>query len=148
MSRYATWNDLVKRYPKGAAASTNQDMDEAYIVPAEDEVDARVSAVATVPFTAPIPGLIKSLTIDVAYYKLTIRSPESKSLGEYLYGKDGKGGIFGQIADGTVEVQADITSNGAWIDKEYHSRFGPDCPDNWQPDSDAIVDAINERSDD
>lgn len=148
-NRYATWEQLVRRYPAAAKASSDQDMSDAYIAPAEAEVDSRLASRYTVPFTT-VPDLVRSLTIDVAYYKLTIRSDESKRLGEYLYGKDGDGGIFGAIRDGKVVVDASATPtpNAAWVDKEYHSRFGPDNPEDWQPDTDALSDAADERSDD
>jgi hypothetical protein len=121
-------------------------MSEGYIDPAEDEVDARLSVRYTVPFTSPIPGMVKSLSIDVAYYKLSIRSEESEKLGEYLYGKDGKGGIFGQIVSGVVQIDQSLPQpNSAWVDKEYTTRFGPDSEVNWRPDSDSIVDAENDR---
>lgn len=145
MSRYVTWADLVKRYPAAAKASADQDMTDAYINPAEDEVDARLSVRYTVPFTT-IPGMVKSLSIDVAYYKLSIRSEESERLGVYLYGKDGDGGIFGQIVDGTINVDQSLPQpNSAWVDKEYTSRFGPDNEIDWRPDSDSIIDAQDER---
>jgi phage gp36-like protein len=142
VSRYASWEDLIKRYPNAAKASANADMDEAYISPAEAEVDLRLSAVNTVPFTAPVPAMIQSLTIDVAYYKLTMRSKESKSLQEYLYGKDG---IFAALLAGRIKIDTTTLGNSAWIDKEYHSRFGVDDPINWSIDSDAVVDITDER---
>lgn len=146
MSRYVTWGDLVKRYPNVAKTSADADMTDAYIDPAEDEVDARVSVRYTVPFTAPIPGLIKSLSLDVAYYKLTIRSEESKSLGEYLYGKNCCGGIFEKIANGLIKVDQSLPQpNSAWVDKEYTSRFGPDNDIFWRPDIDSLIDAKDDR---
>lgn len=149
MSRYATWTDLVKRYSNAARASADLDMDEAYISPAEDEVDLRLSAVASVPFSAPAPGIVKSLVIDVAYFKLSIRSEETERLGEYLYGSDGKGGIFGLILSGAVKIDPTLaTPNAASVDRDYHTRFGNDDPVNWRVDSDALADDAEAREDD
>jgi hypothetical protein len=145
MSRYVTWEDLVRRYPAAAKASADDDMTQAIIDPAEAEVDMRLAKVTTTPFTAPIPDIVKSLSIDVAYYKLKIFSKEAEPLGRYLYGTDGKSGIFGQIVDGTVIVDATSTPNAAWIDAEYTSRFGPDDPINWEPDPDSYTDAEGAR---
>lgn len=143
MSRYATWENLVQRYPSASKASANADMDEAFISPAEAEIDWRLGGKVTTPFTAPIPELIKSLTIDVAFYKLTMRTKESKTLHDYLYGCEC--GIFPLILAGKIPLTASTAGNSAWVDKEYSSRFGVDDPINWQPDCDSIVDANEER---
>lgn len=148
MSRYATYQDVAKRYPAAVKAFQDADFESGYLTPAEDEVDGRLAALYTVPFTAPIPGLVKSLAIDVAYYKLTMRSKESESLRIYLYGKDGDGGIFGSILSGDVVIDTTATPNAASLDKSYHTRFGPDDPINWRPDTDSLIDVCQERADD
>lgn len=54
--------------PVGSAATLGVDQLQQVISEAQAEVDGRLRPRYVVPFTAPVPGLVQSLTVDIAAY--------------------------------------------------------------------------------
>lgn len=143
MGRYINWADVTGRYSdfaKGPDASQA----EAYFVPhAEAEVDGRLAAKYTVPFS-PAPYLVKDLCIDLAYVKATARQEGSKLIAESIDKRfkdilDGK--LLLTNSDGVVARTGDM----AWASNSYHSAFGFDGEQNWRVDSYQITDISDAR---
>lgn len=146
---YTTYEILVSKYPGIAGKVANPaELVGAFIPGAEAEINGYLAAKYTVPFTT-VPPLVQDLCTDLVYTKLTIRDPKlSEQVKKYYYER------IKAILAGTLSiVQTDGTTltneaSQALIDKEYHSRFGPDAPENWQPDSDELDDAEDARDGD
>lgn len=79
MGRYIDWKDVTNRYGDFATKGGANNNDQPFIAGAEDEIDGWLGSRYTVPFT-PVPGQVKDITIDIAYYKAIIRSKDSKSI--------------------------------------------------------------------
>jgi hypothetical protein len=143
MGRYITWADVTGRYndfAKGPEASTAE---LSFVPQAEAEVDGRLAVKYSVPFS-PAPYLVKDLSIDLAYYKATIRQESSKLIGEYLEKR------FQAIIDGTLILSNSLgtvgaVGNMAWASNSYRSSVGPDSEVNWSVDPQAIEDAQSAR---
>lgn len=131
MSRYISWNDVADRYPLAAKQAGGSDSVKTnYVNGAEAEVDARLGARYSTPFS-PVPELVRDLCIDLAYFKMVIGNPkQAKAIKDYLDDR------FKSIVDGTLvlTVSGTIvgTSERAWSDSQgYGSSFGVDAPENW-----------------
>lgn len=143
MGRYITWADVTAKYgdfAKGPDASIAGDH---HIPQSEAEVDGRLAPKYTVPFS-PAPYLVKDLSVDLAYYKATIRQEGSKAIKEYIDAR------FKAIIDGTLTLTTSdgvVASAGnlAWASNSYHSSFGLDSEVNWQVDTYAITDLQDRR---
>ena len=145
---YTTWEMIVGKYPGVAKNANSPEVALAFLPGAEGEINGRLAAKYTVPFS-PVPALIQDLCTDLVYAKLTIRDPKLSEIVMKYYDKRMEG-----LQDGTTllvySTGTTLTnaSNAATIDKDYHSVFGPDDAENWQPDTDALDDAEDVRSDD
>lgn len=133
MGRYIDWDDVADTYsdwPKSVSANTVGNL---WIQRAEDEVDGRLAPKYSVPFT-PVPGIVRDLSIDLAYYKLAFASEKGKALGETLKER------FEALLDGTMILTVSgsplATTNQPWsTHKDYPTQFGVDNPVNWLPSS-------------
>lgn len=138
MGRYITWADVTGRYTDFAKGPDATVANQWYVPQAEAEVDARLAVKYSVPFS-PAPYLVQDLSIDLAYYKATIRQESSKLLKEYIDER------FAALIDGTMVLTNSLgvvgaTGNFAWASNSYHSSFGLDGETNWNVDSQAIYD--------
>lgn len=138
MGRYILWSDVTARYNDFAKGPDASVAEAAFVPQAEAEVDGRLGVKYSVPFS-PAPYLVKDLTIDLAYYKATIRQESSKLIKEYIDQR------FEAIIDGTLVLSNSLgavagTGNFAWASNSYHSSSGLDSPVNWAVDSQAIYD--------
>lgn len=133
MGRYIKWDDVSNAYPDWAEAVSANSVGNLWIPRAEDEVDARLAPKYAVPFT-PVPGVVRDLCIDLAYFKLVFASEKGKALGEILKDR------FQSILDGDMV----ITTSGSQLDsgerswsthQEYPTQFGVDNPINWEVSS-------------
>lgn len=129
MTRYIKWDDVANSYPDWAKVVSANTVGNLWIPRAEDEVDARLAPAYTVPFT-PVPGVVRDLCIDLAYYKLAFASDKGKALGEILEAR------FKAILNGDMV----ITMSGALLDsgerawsthQDYPTAFGVDNENNW-----------------
>lgn len=136
MARYIQWNDVTDRYADAAKhAAGAESMKTNYINGAEDEVDARCAVRYTTPFT-PVPGIIRDLCVDLAYFKLTVkqRDPDEDSLKKYIDER------FEGILNGTILLTTSGTVLGAqeqaWSSgQDFSSSFGVDDVTNWSVSS-------------
>lgn len=133
MGRYINWNDVANSYPDWAKAASANSVGNLWIPRAEDEVDARLAPKYSVPFT-PVPGLVRDLAIDLAYYKLVFASDKGKALWDSLKER------FESILDGsmllTTSAGALGTGERAWsTHQNYPTHFGVDNDVNWEVSS-------------
>lgn len=143
MGRYISWADVTGRYNDFAKGPDATVAETSFVPQAEAEVDARLAVKYSVPFS-PAPYLVKDLSIDLAYYKATIRQESSKLIKEYIDAR------FKAIIDGTMVLTNSAgvigaTGNFAWASNSYHSSFGLDSEVNWSVDSGAISDIQDAR---
>ncbi len=92
-----------------AATLFNPDMVDYHIASAQAEIDARLAGRYVVPFPAPVPSLIKALTVDVAAYLATLTYRQSVDVSaddpvrlRYQRAQD----MFKAIADGSMDLPA------------------------------------------
>jgi phage gp36-like protein len=135
MSRYIEWEDVANSYPDWPKAASANTVGNLWIPRAEDEVDARLAPKYSVPFT-PVPGVVRDLCIDLAYYKLAFATEKGKELKESLKER------FEALLDGSMVLTtsgAVLASGQAWsTHQDYHTSFGVDTDLNWQvPDAQA-----------
>jgi phage gp36-like protein len=136
MGRYISWETLQAKYK---AVSTNRDstQGDSYISAAEDEIDARVGHLYTVPFS-PVPGIIKNLAHDLAWAQMNITNAK---ISDPMFKRIDK--LFDAICDreialvvsGTVidpESQVFLTTSGTGTSfgMDDVTRFRVDS--NWQ----------------
>ena len=140
MGRYTDLDMVKGRYPTAQKAIAQSAVSSYFIDGAEGELDARLAARYTVPFS-PAPSFIRDLATDIVFYKMTIFQESSEALGKYIDSR-----IEGLIS-GTIVLPSAPTSdnNGAWVSDSYHSKFGLDNPVNWQTDADQIDATIEGR---
>ncbi len=136
--RYITWNDVTDRYKRVPGTNDAQTTGAVFIPQAEAEVDGRLAPRYAVPFTAPIPEIVRDLSIDLVYYKMIMLDPKKAAeLGKSLAQR------FKDILAGAIIIPVGGDSspgNAASLDKAYTSAFGHDDPASWRPDRDAIDD--------
>ena len=143
MGRYINWDDVANSYPDWAKAASANSVGNLWIPRAEDEVDARLAPKYAVPFT-PVPGVVRDLCIDLAYFKLAFASEKGEKLGEILESR------FKALLDGSMVL---TTSAGALSTAErafsthqdYHTAFGVDTDLNWQVSEDQAEDEQEAR---
>jgi hypothetical protein len=133
MGRYIEWDDVANSYPDWARAASANSVGNLWIPRAEDEVDARLAPKYSVPFT-PVPGVVRDLAIDLAYYKLVFASDKGKTLWESLKER------FESILDGSMLVTNSVgalsTGERAWsTHQDYPTHFGVDSEINWSVSS-------------
>jgi len=129
VGRYINWDDVANSYPDWPKAVSANTVGNLWIPRAEDEVDARLAPKYTVPFT-PVPGLVRDLCIDLAYFKLVFASEKGEKLGKILDAR------FKAILDGkmilTNSAGALGTPERAWsTHQDYPTHFGVDPDINW-----------------
>lgn len=143
MSRYIDWDDVQNAYPDWAKSVSANTVGNLWIPRAEDEVDARLAPRYSVPFT-PVPGVVRDLCIDLAYYKLAFASEKGKALGEDLKER------FQSLIDGNMVLTMSGSpldaSNQPWsTHKDYPTQFGVDNSINWLPSSQWAMDQQEAR---
>lgn len=143
MGRYILWTDVTNRYVDWAKGPDSTIGEAAFIPHAEAEVDARLAVKYSVPFS-PAPYLVKDLSVDLAYYKATIRQESSKLLKDYIDAR------FKAIIDGTLLLTNSAgvvagTGGFAWASNSYHSSFGMDDETLWRVDSQQTYDLQSAR---
>jgi len=129
MGRYIDWDDVANSYPDWAKAASANSVGNLWIPRAEDEVDARLAPKYTVPFT-PVPGLVRDLCIDLAYFKLAFASEKGEKLGKILDKR------FEAILSGEMVLTTSgatlASGERAWSShQDYPTQFGVDNPINW-----------------
>jgi len=141
MTWYVNFADVANRYPKiadaGGAGTTEID---GYILGAEGEVDAALSARYSTPFTpgsSNTPYLVRDIIIDLTYWKAVgwkneklgkvMKDYIDKRLDDILTGKVMLTNSAGLVAQGPPFAAA--TSDGT------RSSFGVDRPENWSVSS-------------
>ena len=138
--RYATWSDVVARYPSLARIAQAEEtaIEANFIAGAEGEVDAALAARYTVPVaTTPTlaPALVRDVTIDLAYYKAAFLSLEEEPASRlYKYIQDRlKGLSAGSMAlvssGGSVTTTAAVGAYSTVTD--YTNITGVDAVENW-----------------
>lgn len=143
MGRYINWADVTARYVDFAKGFDATNADAAIVPHAEAEVDGRLAAKYTVPFT-PAPYLVKDLCVDLAYYKATIKMESSKAILDSLEAR------FKAINDGTLVLTTSdglvaSATGGGWAANSYHSSTGMDSEVLWQVDTQSIQDLQTRR---
>jgi len=83
MTRYVNFADVSNKFPDFNRAGGSQETQVAFINAAEDEIDAALAGIYTVPFT-PCPGMVLDLCKDLAYYKANWRTKEAATLKTYI----------------------------------------------------------------
>ncbi len=137
MARYITWKDVVDRYADAAKAQGGSEAVKTnYITGAEDEVDGRCAVKYTVPFS-PVPGIVRDLCVDLAYYKMILKNPKAaKELKSYIDDR------FKSIIDGTLVLTTSAglieAQDKAWSTDQYGTAFGVDRDENWRVPSDWV----------
>lgn len=149
MGRYIDWADLTNRYRAISQMGGAQEL-AVTIDDAESEVDARLGAKYAVPFgpsSADVPQMVRTLSADIAYYRLIYATEQGKELKKYIDSR------FKELLDGTLTL---VTSAGAidgndaraWTSTNFRSSFGPDDPTNWSVSSGWMDTVESERIND
>jgi phage gp36-like protein len=131
MSRYASWDLVVGRYPASKTAIDKTYGDSYFITGAEDEIDGYLAVRYSVPFS-PVPGVVRDLTVDLAYWKLIYAEKRAKPLRDSIDARI-KGIIDGTlliVSSGAVLPQTGLETG---LVNDHPSSFGPDSDLNWQP---------------
>jgi phage gp36-like protein len=151
MGRYIDWADIANRYPTVARERGGEQTGMGVFVDdAEGEVDARLAPKYTVPFvpgSSYAPQIVRTLSIDIAYYRLNMQQKWAETLKEYIDAR------FKALLDGTmllVNSSGTLAANdvAAWTDRPYRSSFGPDDPTNYSISDSWQTDAEDERDGD
>lgn len=145
MGRYISWDSVANRYSDAAHAGGAADVGSSFIAGAEAEVEARLAARYTVPFSST-PPLVADVCIDLAYVRMTARQKESEPIYERAMA------LLKDMVNGTIPL---VDASGVLLDQgsatrtfasnSYRSAFGPDDPLNWSPSQSAIDDAQDTR---
>ncbi len=150
MGRYVNWNDAVSEYPSLSKDKASETF-ERYIVSAEGECDARLAPKYTVPFvpgSASVPQIVRTLAVDLAYYRCAWRQEGMETLKEYIDER------FAALLAGSMSL---VNSAGiipitnltaAWSDKNYRSVFGIDAPENYSVSAEWVEATQDERNGD
>lgn len=149
MGRYVDWADVNERYP-GVAANVPAERAAAFVDDAESEVDARLAKKYIVPFvpgSSNAPQVVRTLSIDLAYYRMIWMQENADKLKAYIDER------FEALLDGTMELVSSGTSLATgdpkpWTDKDYRTAFGFDDPVNWSVSSGAQLDNAWDRIND
>lgn len=86
---YATYENAIARYPEFVRFGNGQsDVNSGLIHYAEVELDSRLAPYYTVPFAAPIPGVVTDLTLTLSWIKLLeSRNPEQAAILREMFDK-------------------------------------------------------------
>lgn len=133
MGRYIDWEDVANAYPDWPKTAGANTIGNLWIPRAEDEVDGRLAPIYSVPFS-PVPGIVRDLCIDMAYFKLAFASDKGKALGDLLEKR------FEAILEGKIMITTSAgrldTGERTWsTHQDYPTQFGVDNPLNWQVSS-------------
>lgn len=152
MSRYTSWSDVVRRYPKTSTVSEAEAtaMEAAFISGAEAEVDARLARVYTVPFASTptlAPSIIVDIATDLAYYKIWFLKLEEEQAQRLRDDIDRR---LDALACGSMTIVTSgtgIPSVGAWgTHKTFPNITGVDSVESWRV-SDLEADAQEDKRD-
>lgn len=147
MSTYCTWQELAARYKKIAEDYDNEEAVSGFITGASDDVDARLSVRYTTPFS-PVPGAVKDIVIDLAYFKMIFGQEQAKPLKEYIDERLNAlvCGSATLVVSGSQLATNDVT---AWSDTmNRRTVFGIDDSTNYSVSCDWQEDQQNERTND
>lgn len=152
MGRYVDWQDIVNRY---ASVANNRGSEQTsigvVIDDAEGEVDARLGARYAVPFvpgSSNAPQIVRTLSIDIAYYRINMQQKWAKDLKAYIDAR------FEALLDGSMAV---VTSAGvvdpafagtAFVSTPHRSAFGTDAPEEWSVSEAELEDQAEARDGD
>lgn len=106
MGRYIDWQDVTNKYADMATKGGADETRASFLTTAEDEVDTWLAPYYSVPFT-PCPGVVRDLSIDIAYYKATVLRKGSDLLWKYIERR------LKAIQDGTMQ----LTVSGSVIER-------------------------------
>ena len=148
-ARYTDWAQVVARYVDVA-----KERDENQLLPfiedAEGELDARLAPRYAMPYTpgSAAPQIMKSLAIDLAYYRTIWATDRADKLKTYIDERINGllAGSMALVTSGGVMVSDSVAT--AWTDKTYRSSFGPDDPVEYSVSSAWQDAAQNERLND
>lgn len=132
---YFTWEDLIGKYPAVAKDFQSGPVNSYWIPDAQGEVDAYLGSQFAVPFN-PCPPIVKNITIDLCYYKMTYREPGQDALKKY---------VDQRLADILEKFQVSLSNSGQG-DPAMQARvfnttsgtgtaFGMDRPEDYRVDS-------------
>lgn len=147
MGRYIDWGDVTNVYPS-VIKDKDATLGARYVTDAEGEVDARLGARYAVPFvpgSSNVPQIVRTLSIDIAYYRCTWQQKGSKTLKDYIDER------FKALLDGSMALVTSAgvldpsLTGGAWVSTPHRSSFGIDRPENWSVSDAAQDDAAEER---
>lgn len=142
MGRYIDWSLLVGRYPDAAKMGGAEAVHSAWLYGVEAEIDARLGARYTVPFS-PAPDLVKDLCVDLLYARMTARQDGSEVIYERVMD------TLKAMVAGTITLPGvDPAAGGAgstFVSNSYRSAFGPDDPINWSRSAAEQDDAADGR---
>jgi len=138
MPRYLEWDDVVNRYPR---VTDLQDADEiagTYIIYAEEEVESKLGAYFTVPFSSN-NLTAKNLMIDLSYGKMLSfkDSKKSKSIVDMVNSRVSDLISGKQVMMTTGGDVIDIVRDSGWSNTEsYTPSFDMNDPENQWTDED------------
>ena len=78
MGSYIDWADVAGRYPTVETRGGSSEIEPSFIEGAEAEINAYLATAYSVPFSSPIPPLIKDLAIDLTYCKMAVGKMEDR----------------------------------------------------------------------
>lgn len=153
MGRYVDWQDVVNRY---ASVANNRGAEQsslgAVVDDAEGEVDARLGARYAVPFvpgSSNAPQIVRTLSVDLVYYRLNMQAKWAESLKKYIDAR------FEALLGGDMTL---VTSAGivdpafagtAFVSTPYRSSFGVATPsEDWSVSSSWQQAEVDEAIDD
>ena len=147
MSRYIDWKDVVDRY-RTLSDKDSTEVGSSFIPYAESEVDGRLAAKFTTPFSNN-NLTVKDLCIDITFIKAgNLSVEETEKLQEAVDAKFERllnGDELLVITDGTV-IGQDIAGTVYSTTQDYHPVFGMGNIEDMVVSSDQITDEADARS--
>jgi phage gp36-like protein len=137
MGAYIDWGDVAGRYPKIETRGGSSEIDPSFIEGAEAEINAYLASTYSLPFTAPIPPLIRDLAIDLTYCKMAVGKLEDREkICERVTS------LLEKLRDGDITLTTSgaavdqLNLSGLWSSESgYSPVFERDSQYNWGVDS-------------
>jgi hypothetical protein len=125
MGRYVDWSYIVNRTPSANTAGGSKEVDSAFIIPTEFEVDGLLSTHFTTPFSSN-NMTVKELVADLVYAKMNVgkdkHAVKYKERAMEMVDNLKAGTMNMILLDGTVVGAVNGT---AWSNtQDYHPVFG------------------------
>lgn len=103
--------ELIQLTDDAGAGSVDDDIVDESIDDADDEIDGYLGGRYTVPLSAPVPGMISKISVDIAIYNLYARRADSiPEIRKERY--ENAIAFLKKVAEGRISLGSDDPSSG------------------------------------